>query len=110
MAVLQCCELNTMPKTITSAVSDKGSDPRVELGGWLKSLREAQGLSQRKMAEELSLDYYTFISQLETGRGKIPSARYGDWAKVLDQQPKPFMKKLLSYYEPEAYEMLFGDS
>lgn len=99
-----------MPRTTTSAVPEKGSDPRVELGGWLRSLREAQGLSQRKMADELSLDYYTFISQLETGRGKIPSARYGDWAKVLDQQPKPFMKKLLSYYEPEAYEMLFGDS
>jgi transcriptional regulator with XRE-family HTH domain len=98
-----------MPKTILPAVSGN-SDPRAELGVWLKSLREAQGLSQRKMADQLDLDYYTFISQLETGRGKIPSARYSDWAKALDQEPKAFMTTLLRYYEPEAYEILFGNS
>ncbi len=100
-----------MPKatTPTSAVSDS-IDPRVELGAWLKSLREAQGLSQRALADQLSLDYYTFISQLETGRGKIPSARYSDWAMALGQDPKMFMQKLLKHYEPEAYAMLFSDS
>jgi len=94
---------------ITPAVSpDK--DTRVELGSWLRTLREAQGLSQRQLADMLDLDYYTFISQLETGRGKIPSARYRDWAKALEQEPKAFMMVLLRYYEPEAYEMLFGDA
>jgi transcriptional regulator with XRE-family HTH domain len=84
--------------------------PRAELGVWLRSLREKSGLSQRQLANQLSLDYYTFISQLETGRGKIPSTRYLDWAQALDQNPKAFMTTLLSYYEPEAYDMLFGDS
>jgi len=94
---------------ITPAVS-RDKDARAELGSWLRSLREARGISQRQLADELSLDYYTFISQLETGRGKIPSARYRDWAQALEQEPKAFMTVLLSYYEPEAYEMLFGDS
>ena len=85
-------------------------DARSELGGWLRALREAKGLSQRQLADTLGLDYYTFISQLETGRGKIPSARYRDWAQALEQEPKAFMTILLRYYEPEAYEMLFGDT
>ncbi|NUH63771.1 helix-turn-helix domain-containing protein [Sulfitobacter sp. S0837] len=96
--------------TTSKPVVSDSVDPRVELGVWLKSLREEQGLSQRALAKQLSLDYYTFISQLETGRGKIPSARYNDWAKALDQNPKTFMKKLLKHYEPEAYDMLFGNS
>jgi transcriptional regulator with XRE-family HTH domain len=99
-----------MPSTKTTSAVSKDMEPRVELGIWLKSLREACGLSQRQLANQLELDYYTFISQLETGRGKIPSSRYPDWAKALDQNPKTFMTTLLRYYEPEAYEMLFGDS
>eukprot|EP00581_Thalassiosira_minuscula_P036882 CAMPEP_0184452450 /NCGR_PEP_ID=MMETSP0740-20130409/12879_1 /TAXON_ID=385413 /ORGANISM="Thalassiosira miniscula, Strain CCMP1093" /LENGTH=120 /DNA_ID=CAMNT_0026823345 /DNA_START=47 /DNA_END=409 /DNA_ORIENTATION=+ len=95
-------------KMIPAVARDK--DARAELGSWLRTLREAQGLSQRQLADTLDLDYYTFISQLETGRGKIPSARYRDWAKALKQEPKAFMTILLSYYEPEAYEMLFGDT
>ncbi|MFG6661359.1 helix-turn-helix domain-containing protein [Sulfitobacter sp. 915] len=92
----------------TPAVS-RDKEPRAELGIWLRALREARGLSQRQLADMLSLDYYTFISQLETGRGKIPSARYRDWAEALAQDPRDFMKTLLSYYEPEAYSMLFGE-
>jgi len=94
---------------LSPAVS-KDKDARAELGSWLKTLREAKGLSQRQLADMLNLDYYTFISQLETGRGKIPSARYRDWATALEQEPKAFMTILLSYYEPEAYELLFGDA
>ncbi|MEP3528554.1 MAG: helix-turn-helix transcriptional regulator [Sulfitobacter sp.] len=95
---------------INHATSKKALEPRLELGGWLKSLRIERGLSQRQLAEELQLDYYTFISQLETGRGKIPSSRYQDWANALKQDPKAFMITLLSYYEPEAFAMIFGES
>ena len=93
-----------------SPAVSRDKDARTELGSWLRTLREAKSLSQRQLANILELDYYTFISQLETGRGKIPSARYRDWAEALEQDPKAFMTILLSYYEPEAYEMLFGDA
>ena len=88
--------------------SPKASEPRTELGSWLKALRLERGLSQRQLADALSLDYYTFISQLETGRGKIPSSRYFDWAIALGQEPRAFMIDLLRFYEPEAYQMIFG--
>ncbi len=84
-------------------------DLRADLGVWLKSQREACGLSQRQLATQLSLDYYTFISQLENGRGKIPSSRYQDWAVALKQEPRSFVKRLLSHYDPTTYDILFDD-
>ncbi len=83
---------------------------RLEAGKWLKQLRETAGISQREMANKLDLEYYTFISQLENGRGRIPQYRYRDWAFVLEIDPKDFVTKLMSYYDPETYEILFGDA
>lgn len=45
---------------------------RQEAGRWLKQMRESQNLSQRELARRLELDYYTFISQIESGRGRVP--------------------------------------
>jgi len=78
------------------------------MGIWLKQLREEAGLSQREMAAALGLEYYTFISQLENGRGKIPSQRYRDWATVLKTNEKIFVKTLLMYTDPTTYEILFS--
>jgi|TARA_R110002073_G_C9390872_1_gene573747 transcriptional regulator with XRE-family HTH domain len=86
---------------------EESKEQRAALGLWLKSLREGQGLSQRDLADLLSLDYYTFISQLENGRGKIPAHRYVEWAEALGQEPRLFVKTLLKYYEPSTYQILF---
>lgn len=82
---------------------------RMTLGVWLRNLRENCGLSQRELADILDLEYYTFISQLENGRGKIPAHRYVEWAHALGQNPRDFVKRLLSYYEPTTYNILFED-
>jgi len=84
-------------------------DLRREGGRWLKDLREAAGLSQRQLANEVGADYYTFISQLETGRGRIPPDRYLDWAAALKVSEKAFVTNLLRYYDPITYGILFGD-
>jgi len=86
---------------------EEAKEQRTALGHWLKELREQQGLSQRELADALSLDYYTFISQLENGRGKIPTHRYAEWADALGQEPQEFVKALLFYYEPSTYKILF---
>ena len=91
----------------TSAEETK--EQRTALGLWLRSLREDQGLSQRELADVLSLDYYTFISQLENGRGKIPVHRYMEWAHALGQNPQDFVKVLFKHYEPTTYRILFED-
>jgi transcriptional regulator with XRE-family HTH domain len=81
---------------------------RREAGRWLKTLREKRGLLQRRMATLVGAEYYTFISQIEAGRGRIPLDRYLSWAKVLDVEPKFLVGTLLRYYDPATYRILFG--
>lgn len=80
---------------------------RREAGKWLKGLREARGLSQRELAAMVGTEYYTFISQLETGRGRIPPDRYIQWAEALGIEPRKFVRRLMRYYDPVTYGILF---
>jgi transcriptional regulator with XRE-family HTH domain len=82
-------------------------DLRREGGRWLKELREKAGLSQRDVAARVGADYYTFISQLETGRGRIPPDRYLQWAAALEVDPKDFVRELMRYYDPLTHAILF---
>ena len=88
------------------------SEPAVQelrkaAGVWLRELRERRGLSQRQLAKLVGAEYYTFVSQLETGRGRIPPDRYLDWAKALDVEPREFVRALMRYYDPVTYAILF---
>jgi transcriptional regulator with XRE-family HTH domain len=80
---------------------------RQDAGRWLRQLREARGLSQRELARQVGLNFYTFISQLESGRGRIPPDRYKAWAEALAQDPQEFVRELLRYYDPITYHYLF---
>ncbi|CAH1660793.1 Helix-turn-helix protein [Hyphomicrobiales bacterium] len=79
-------------------------------GRWLKQRREACNLSQRDLSTLVGTDYYTFISQLETGRGRIPPDRYRVWAEALQMEPKEFVRQILQFYDPATYEILFEDT
>ena len=70
--------------------------------------RERLGLSQRQLAERLHVEYYTFVSQLETGRGRIPPDRYKDWASALEMSDRDFVRTILRYYDPITYGILFS--
>ncbi len=83
-------------------------DLRREGGRWLKDLREKVGLSQRELALKVGAEYYTFISQLETGRGRIPPDRYLQWAEALELEPSVFVRDLMRYYDPLTHAILFG--
>lgn len=81
---------------------------RRQAGRWLKTLREEAGLSQRQLATKIGSDYYTFISQLESGRGRIPPDKYLVWASALGLEAKAFVKEIMRYYDPVTYDILFG--
>lgn len=83
---------------------------RRQAGRWLKQKREERNLSQRQLADMLGLEYYTFISQLETGRGRIPPERYVDWARSLGMEPREFVYVLMRYYDPVTFSILFPDA
>jgi len=93
----------------------KHNDPstlvlRQEAGRWLKSRREAAGLSQRELATRVGVDYYTFVSQLETGRGRVPPDKYQLWAEALKMDVRDFVLALFPFYDPLTAAILFPDS
>lgn len=80
---------------------------RREAGRWLKAAREAAGLTQAELAEKTGLRYYTFVSQVENGLGRVPIEAQATWAESLGLDPGQFARTLLRYYEPELHRLLF---
>lgn len=80
---------------------------RQQAGRWLKQLREDAGMSQRELAKAVGFDYYTFISQLEGGRGRLPQGQYAAFAQALNVPLRDFVKVLTRYYDPITYHALF---
>ncbi len=71
---------------------DEAAALRREAGQWLKERREAAGLSQRDLSAKVGIEYYTFISQIEAGRGRVPAERYEAYANALGINPREFTK------------------
>lgn len=86
---------------------DRRQDLRLQAGNWLRTTREAAGLSQRELAEKVGALYYTFISQIESGKGRIPPERYESWAEALGVDSRDFAIRMLSFYEPSTYKLIF---
>ena len=82
---------------------------RQQAGRWLKTARETAGLTQAELAEQVGLRYYTFVSQVESGLGRLPIETQGAWAQALGLNPGEFARTLLRFYEPELFRLLFGD-
>lgn len=83
---------------------------REECGVWLRQKREAAGISQRELARQLGFDYYSFISQIESGKGRVPTDQIAAWAKLVNVEPRVFARTMLKYYDPINHQLLFGDA
>lgn len=90
------------------SVEEQRRELRLQAGAWLRAQREEKGLSQRELADRVGAVYYTFISQIEAGRGRIPSERYEAWAEALDLPPRSFAIRMLGFYEPVTHALIFG--
>ncbi|WP_099864754.1 helix-turn-helix domain-containing protein [Pararhizobium haloflavum] len=79
---------------------------RQQAGLYLRSLRETAGLSQRELAKLTDIGYYSFISQIESGRGRVPPEKYQMFADALQVDAKQFVMQLLRYYDPHTFRIL----
>jgi transcriptional regulator with XRE-family HTH domain len=82
---------------------------RKNAGRWLKAQRKDAGLSQIQLAQRLGLKYYTFISQVENGFGRVPISLMEQWALALKHDPTAFARQLISFYDPELSRLLFKE-
>src|SRR5215204_6310083 len=89
--------------------SPEAKQLRKEAGAWLQQRRKEAGLSQMQLAEKLGLKYYTFVSQVENGFGRVPSDTMEAWALALGLGPAEFARHLLFYYDPQLYRLLFEE-
>lgn len=89
--------------------ADHARQLRQDAGRWLRACREARAMTQRDLAERVGLRYYTFISQIEGGHGRIPPDQYEAWATALDIEPREFAKSMLRYYDPFTFRLLFPE-
>lgn len=94
----------------SSKTDEKRQDLRAQAGAWLKAAREEAGLSQRELATEMGALYYTFISQIESGKGRLPADRYKAYAEALGIDKREFAIKMLEFYEPTTHELIFNQS
>jgi hypothetical protein len=60
------------------------------------------------LAQTVGLQYYTFISQVENGTGRVPPHLYEKFADALGVGVADFAKHMLMYYDPFTYKALFG--
>jgi transcriptional regulator with XRE-family HTH domain len=83
---------------------------RWKAGQWLRLKRENLGLSQRDLAKLVNVEYYTFISQIEAGRGRVPPDRLIFWARALEVDPREFATTLMQFYDPHTYRLVFQEN
>jgi transcriptional regulator with XRE-family HTH domain len=88
------------------ASSAEARDLRKRGGRWLKDLRTQAGLTQRELAVALDLQYYTFISQLESGVGRVPPNLIIPYAKAVGANPREFALQMVRYYDPFLFQAL----
>ena len=65
-------------------------------------------MTQRELSEELGYDYYTFVSQFESGQGRLPEAHYEQMAKLLNVELLDFTKKMLVFHHQHIFKALYG--
>ncbi|WP_422018783.1 helix-turn-helix domain-containing protein [Roseibium sp.] len=95
-------------QTNAKTTDDKRQELRLQAGTWLKAAREEAGLSQRELAGKMGALYYTFISQIESGKGRLPADRYAVYAVALGLDSREFAIKMLEFYEPTTYQLIFN--
>jgi transcriptional regulator with XRE-family HTH domain len=81
-----------------------------EIGNVIKQAREKLGKTQRDLAADLGLDYYTMISQMELSYIAVPPSLWVSISDALNLDRNKFILTCLFEYQPEVYVALFGNA
>jgi len=81
---------------------------RIALGAYMRSLREAAGLTQTELGEAVGMQNKQMVSGIETGRASVPPDRLAALADALDIDRAELAKRVLRYQDPWSYALLFG--
>lgn len=65
--------------------------------------------SQRDLANRIGLKFYSFISQVENGRTRVPPELLQVWSQALDVPTPEFTRNMLYFFDNAIYVALFGE-
>ena len=83
---------------------------RQKAGVLIKTLREDAGLTQVDIAERMGYKFYTRVSQIERGIGRVPPEELIDFAQALNVVPAHLVSQLVKAYDPVVYLLAFDGS
>ena len=78
-------------------------EKRKRFGQLIKSLRQTAQLTQHDVAVHLDYKYLSFVSQLETGKQRIPPQDIKSFALLYGVDIHAFAKECVRAYESENY-------
>lgn len=91
----------------SNRTNEKFRRGRESAGHLIKRLRCRLGLKQKDIAAKIGVEYYSFISQIETGTSRVPTELMGKMAEALEVDPQQLARTLLKHYDPTLYRWLF---
>ena len=74
----------------------------------MTALRTARQITTGELAEQANLPSAVWIADVEAGRRPVPSVYFAPLAREYGISVKEFATLCLSYYDPRAYDALFG--
>lgn len=80
---------------------------RAALGKYLKRKRTDAGLTQNDLGKLLGFDYYTFVSQVETGSAALPEDCIAAWADALGIDAPELAKRVIAHLHPDLFAALY---
>ncbi len=78
-----------------------------QIGSYLRARREALGLTQAYLADQMGGLTNASISSWESGRMPVPPQRYEDLLNLLELEREEFGKMLLRFTNPHLFELMF---
>ncbi|MEE2953064.1 MAG: helix-turn-helix transcriptional regulator [Pseudomonadota bacterium] len=98
------------PAVVPDISAEDAKSLRREAGTLVKTLREAANLTQADLAEAMDYKFYTRVSQIERGAGRVPPEEFVAFAEALGVEPKSFVQELLRCYDPVIHYFAFERS
>jgi len=77
-----------------------------QVGDYIKICRQRKGYTQRRLAKELNLQHYGMISQIETGKIRMPFKWIPILTRLIDTDEIHLTHLIMSSYYPDIYSII----
>ena len=81
---------------------------RKNFGQMIQQRRQEIDMTQPELAEKTNQKFFTFVSNVENGRAKIPTVDLKIWARALKVNRNQFVQNYLFAADPPLYNALFS--